>query len=329
MAQQPTTFQQKASALPSYRSIAIAPAKILPRPERRNSNSSQGSNSSISAAADQRVRRKEQNRAAQRAFRERKERYVKELEDRIKEIEAAHAIQVTELEQENEKLRHAMENMQKKLNEADKARDASTTVKNVKDIAQVSPPYSNAQSPVTSKTTSPAATSATTRVPSSAVACIRDKDGVSFCERLKEEVCSDAYDQLLTEPLFDSHGLLNDSVAKHPVPIVTTELPSDKRERSLSELFSEFEQTLSANLSPSKDTPNKDLISCSVVWNRMAQHPLFNKFDLEELCDELKKRAKCSRNGPVFEEYEVEEVLNLMANSVRQEEEPNQNENET
>lgn len=32
MAQQPTTFQQNASALPSYRSIAIAPAKILPRP---------------------------------------------------------------------------------------------------------------------------------------------------------------------------------------------------------------------------------------------------------------------------------------------------------
>lgn len=33
MAQQPTTFQQKTTALPSYRSIAIAPPKILPRPE--------------------------------------------------------------------------------------------------------------------------------------------------------------------------------------------------------------------------------------------------------------------------------------------------------
>lgn len=245
---------------------------------------------------------------------------MKELEDRIKEIEAAHAVKVAELEAENERLRLAMEDMQKKLDETNTTTSTSTVNHN----AQVSPPYSNSQSPVISKTlsatASPSAASASTRVPSSAVACIRDKDGVSFCERLKEEVCSDAYDQLLTEPLFDSHGLLNDAVAKHPVPIVTTELSSDKKERSLSELFSEFEQTLSANLSPSKDTPNKDLISCSVVWNRMAQHPLFNKFDLEELCDELKKRAKCSRTGPVFEEYEVDEVLDLMAKSVQQDE---------
>jgi hypothetical protein len=279
----------------------------------RGSNSSQGSNSSLSATTDQRLRRKEQNRAAQRAFRERKEKYVKELEDKIKAIEAAHELKVKKLEAENKHLKDAMENMQKEMNQLKKTFSDNST----------SPPYSNTQSPVVSvATTSTSPAVITPRVPSSAVACIRDKDGVSFCERLKQEVCSNAYDQLLTEPLFDSHGLLNDSVAEHPVPIVTTDMSSDKKERSLTELYNEFEQSLSADLSPqaSKEPHSIDLISCSEVFSRMSQHPLFNKFDYDDLCDELKKRAKCSRKGPVFEEYEVKEVLDIMVERVRQDE---------
>ncbi|OAD66551.1 basic-leucine zipper transcription factor, partial [Phycomyces blakesleeanus NRRL 1555(-)] len=50
-------------------------------------------------------RRKEQNRAAQRAFRERKEKYVKELEDKIRQIQAAHEVHVAQLQKENEELR--------------------------------------------------------------------------------------------------------------------------------------------------------------------------------------------------------------------------------
>lgn len=172
--------------------------------------------------------------------------------------------------------------------------------------------------------TTPTATTITTpRIPSSAVACIRDKDGVSFCQRLKEEVCSNAYDQLLTEPLFDAHGFLNETVASHPVPIVTD---TKQETRSRSDIFYELEQSLFAELSPSTMSSElsgcgKDLVSCSVVWNQMAKHPLFEKFDLEDLCDELKKRAKCSRTGPVFEEYEVQEVMTMMEERVKREEE--------
>ncbi|KAF9168195.1 DNA-binding transcription factor yap1 [Actinomortierella ambigua] len=51
-------------------------------------------------------KRKAQNRAAQRAFRERKERYVKSLEDRIKELEETHATKTSkELEEENMSLK--------------------------------------------------------------------------------------------------------------------------------------------------------------------------------------------------------------------------------
>ncbi|CAG8566737.1 10126_t:CDS:2, partial [Paraglomus occultum] len=53
-------------------------------------------------------KRKAQNRAAQRAFRERKERYVKELENKIKLLESQSAKSV----QENEKLRALVEQLQ-------------------------------------------------------------------------------------------------------------------------------------------------------------------------------------------------------------------------
>ncbi|KAI8975070.1 hypothetical protein BDF20DRAFT_822727, partial [Mycotypha africana] len=54
---------------------------------------------------DPKVKRKAQNRAAQRAFRERKERYVKELEARIKQVQDAHFIATAQLVDENQQLR--------------------------------------------------------------------------------------------------------------------------------------------------------------------------------------------------------------------------------
>ncbi|GAN09176.1 hypothetical protein MAM1_0249d08698 [Mucor ambiguus] len=357
MAQHPQ-LQSKPPQHQTYRPIApsIAPPTILPRPEafnlkkrewddtdqpglvmgkiqRRGSGSSQGSNNSTSLAADQRRRRKEQNRAAQRAFRERKERYVKELEDKIKEIEAAHALQVSLLEKKNSNLKLAMNDMQNELNKYRGSSSASTSSGSMSQPPSTSPPvaatvakgqsllsYSETRPPAISANstpnTSPVAT--TPRVPSSAVACIRDKDGVSFCERLKEEVCSNAYDRLLTEPLFDAQGYLNETVASHPVPIIT----SATKERSKTDVFNELEQFLTENFSPTTETASNtnnsvDLISCSEVWQRIAKHPMFEQFNTDELCDELRRRAKCSRTGPVFEEYEVKEVMDLMVSRIK------------
>ncbi|CEP17917.1 hypothetical protein [Parasitella parasitica] len=327
-----------------YRAIAPSstPPKILPRPQvfdiekrrfegnlddtehsgllmnkmrRRGSGSSQGSNKSTSLASDQRRRRKEQNRAAQRAFRERKERYVKELEDKIKEIQAAHALQVSRLEKENADLRAALQNVQNELNMSRGTSSDNGVIPAQSTLADTrSPVHSTNSTPYTS----PVAT--TPRAPSSAVACIRDKDGVSFCERLKEEVCSNAYAQLLTEPLFDSQGYLNETVASHPVPIVT----SATKERSKTDVFNELEQFLTENFLPTIDSVSNtssnssvDLISCSEAWHRIAVHPMFDQFNTDDLCDELRKRAKCSRTGPMFEEFEVQEVLDLMVAKIK------------
>lgn len=144
----------------------------------------------------------------------------------------------------------------------------------------------------------------------SAVACIRDKDGVSFCERLKEEVCSNAYKQLLTEPLFDEFGILNETVSDHPVPIVTN---SDSK----SDMFFELEQYLNEKFSSSPHesasvNSQVDLISCSEVWKQFSNHPSFEKFNKDDLCDRLRQIAKCSQSGPVFDDREVQAVMEFM-----------------
>lgn len=171
-------------------------------------------------------------------------------------------------------------------------------------------------------------------VPSSAVACIRDKDGVSFCERLKEEVCSSAYNQLLSEPLFDASGSLNETVTSHPVPIVTDRMDEDDRRPSIDDndddqhrfdmyddpmyFLDRLTETLATERfdlsSPHPDTltPDIKLIPCSRVWQTLSAHPKFDAFDVDLLCDELKKIAKCSGTGPVFTEHELNALVQWM-----------------
>ncbi|CDH61046.1 predicted protein [Lichtheimia corymbifera JMRC:FSU:9682] len=62
------------------------------------------------APLDPKQKRKEQNRAAQRAFRERKERHVQELQDRIRELEEENAAHGT-LVKENEKLKEQIKKL--------------------------------------------------------------------------------------------------------------------------------------------------------------------------------------------------------------------------
>ncbi|KAF9652052.1 hypothetical protein BDM02DRAFT_3089936, partial [Thelephora ganbajun] len=54
------------------------------------------------------LKRKEQNRAAQRAFRERKEKHVKDLEDKVAELEMKNQ----RTESENENLRDLLSRLQ-------------------------------------------------------------------------------------------------------------------------------------------------------------------------------------------------------------------------
>jgi hypothetical protein len=58
------------------------------------------------------------------------------------------------------------------------------------------------------------------------------------------------------------------------------------------------------------------MVPCSQIWERLAQHPNFDEFDMDQLCEELKKKAKCSGSGPVIPESEIQEVLRQMDSSM-------------
>ncbi|KAG1472224.1 hypothetical protein G6F56_001670 [Rhizopus delemar] len=254
----PTAFRPIAPSLSNMSPSLISSIEL----KKRNWNDSTES-MPTQEGGDHHSRRKEQNRAAQRAFRERKEKYVKELEDKIGMICAAHASEVEKLKKENQELRSLLE--------AQKA-------------------------------------------PESSIVCVRDKTGISFCERLKEEVCSNAYNQLLTEPLFDSQGYLNEAVTEHPVPIVTSMM---RRSR----IFDQMEQSLSKSLTENDSEElldsADDLISCSELWKKLQRNPLFDKFDIDELCAQLKSKAMCSQSGPVFSEREVKDILKSIEEKTR------------
>jgi Transcription factor PAP1 len=164
--------------------------------------------------------------------------------------------------------------------------------------------------------------------------CHTTKDGVTFCEKLKDEVCTSAYERLLSESIFDNSGQVNHSI--DPVPIVTSPINDDmehSRQRHTSK-FSTFRRNFLPD-SPEEDSdeydlasgtsdafkhdphpvtkqPGKQLITCSQVWERLCEHPQFEEFDIDELCTQLKLKAKCSGSGPVIEEDELHEVLEAL-----------------
>ncbi|KAI8340631.1 hypothetical protein BC941DRAFT_417735 [Chlamydoabsidia padenii] len=300
-----------------------------------------------SLTADQRARRKEQNRAAQRAFRDRKEKYVKELETKIKMMEKSHAQALAAMEQENQQLCEKVNRLEQALGlqsttpEHEKAVDMATLALKVTTISNGDSSndtsYYQQQSERTDDHTMLLYSNNNNnnnnnkkpmKSTSSAVACIRDKDGVSFCERLKDEVCSSAYNQLLSEPLFDASGSLNETVTNRPVPIVTDRMDEDDEEEDQQHRFNMYDdpmyfldrltETLATERfdvsSPHPDTltPDIKLIPCSRVWQTLSAHPKFDAFDVDLLCDELKKIAKCSGTGPVFTEHELNALVHWM-----------------
>jgi hypothetical protein len=54
------------------------------------------------------------------------------------------------------------------------------------------------------------------------------------------------------------------------------------------------------------------LIPYTQIWEKLSEHPNFDEFDMNELCEELKKKARCSGTGPVIPETELNVVLKRM-----------------
>jgi len=78
---------------------------------------------------------------------------------------------------------------------------------------------------------------------------------------------------------------------------------------------------LSTSSSPSKfgSSPGSDthLLSASATWDLLQSHPLYlsGAVDIGEVCERLKKMARCDGMGPMFEEDEVRKVIEEVGRS--------------
>ncbi|KAI7887600.1 uncharacterized protein EV154DRAFT_567299 [Mucor mucedo] len=238
-------------------------------PQRRNDLVSE---SSLFQGGDQKQRRKEQNRAAQRAFRERKERYVKELQLKIREMEKKHEAEVTRVKKENESLKELVKKMEAEIYtlkgaaiafdvSIHKLREAGLDVQQLHPRDSPSPPHSDRQSPTRSNSNE------------------RRHEFERFKTYRNDHLMSTDED--------------NDEEGEE----------ASFAEREISRFDHKVDPIINSGIK---------LIPCSQIWERLSQHPNFDEFDMDRLCEELKKKAKCSGTGPVIPESELQEVLRRM-----------------
>lgn len=121
--------------------------------------------------------------------------------------------------------------------------------------------------------------------------CHIDTEGQKFCDQLRSQVCNDAFDRLLSEPLFDQMGKLNLSIGT--VPILTG---------------SEDNQSVK---SPEENKEER-LLNCQETWFVLNRHKEFHKFTTDQLCKAVKEVAKCSDSGPVLSESDLLDIMNKM-----------------
>ncbi|GBB92424.1 hypothetical protein RclHR1_02000005 [Rhizophagus clarus] len=333
-------------------------------------------------------KRKAQNRAAQRAFRERKERYVKELENKIKELESMSAKSV----QENQQLKSLVEQLQAEnfiLKQTsftfdfplDKANDATnsdisellatttttseqssepkTTTLN---IPSYTPPSSNAsdeepsspsvtgsvgdsdnnsdvrdisssnspQQQPNSSTLEPTTISPLPSVITSSQShSSKPQSAEEFCEKFTENICKDKKKNSKLSSTGESSKLPSTFTQyRDPTPFTPNIDNPFSESTPLPPLFEDNFQgfgTFEPMATPSEEhrnplglissfdeISNKRFLSCNKVWERIQQHPKFDDLEgdeIDQLCSELKAKAKCSGNGPVVPEEELEAVL--------------------
>lgn len=78
--------------------------------------------------------------------------------------------------------------------------------------------------------------------------------------------------------------------------------------------------SLNANNSPAMTKENPEVVPagdenvrCSEIWDRITAHPRYTEIDIDGLCSELKSKAKCSENGVVLSNKDVDTLIERSA----------------
>ncbi|CDH58400.1 predicted protein [Lichtheimia corymbifera JMRC:FSU:9682] len=231
--------------------------------------------------SDSKQKRKEQNRAAQRAFRERKERYVKELEEKIKTLQENHASDNDRLQKENDDLRATIKRMESEMYTLKGAAMAfEMSISKLRE-AGIEPPsigsFNCALSP-----------------PSSDLQCLATPSS-------SHDTCNNS-----------SNGSVH-----HPMSSPSMSCSEYQQRRSSCddmkiEHVDEFAESASERFDHTPDPvtlTNAKLIPCAEVWDHLNEHPRFDDFDVAKLCEAIKKNSKCSGSGPVIEEEVLKAIV--------------------
>ncbi|ERF76197.1 hypothetical protein EPUS_07397 [Endocarpon pusillum Z07020] len=226
-------------------------------------------------------KRKAQNRAAQRAFRERKERHVKELEAKLNDLEAAS----NKIHTENERLKRELA---KVATENEILRATSSTGPLHHRAAYGS---QSARQDEEIMNTGPMKYTPTDFLATLGVRHSGDNES--------------AY-TLLDPPTTKNNG--NDSSSpsldpNNPVSVHHS-LPAPL-------ISSQGSFTLSAHKITISPLTGNRLLSSGATWDYIQAHPLFKQglVDIADVSEKLKGKSECDGTGPAFEEESVDRAI--------------------
>lgn len=135
-------------------------------------------------------------------------------------------------------------------------------------------------------------------------------------ERLKREIAKIATEN---EILRATSGSLNNGPTPFleepdelvgPLGFVPTDRPSDSVKNG-SELSSKYAHFGTLKMLTVDDETGEPLLSAGATWDYIQAHELFRKglVDVGDVCERLKKMARCDGQGPVFQESDVREAI--------------------
>lgn len=270
---------------------------------------------------DEQAKRKAQNRAAQRAFRERKENQVRHLEDKVKELEAlSNSGKNGNLALENEKLKDMISQLQNEnaallgsavsfdypLNYEDDMRPQKIKRQNTN--IEASPTYTHLESlssgySVSSKSRSNTPETTThqltvddilgnTGLPSDTLLDHSELFGkADYNSSQLQDILQQQNLQFETDPSrFDFFYPLENVVSPDPSSTLNTIQPSTVQA-----------STVEAS---SSDNNNAELGDVTKVWDKLSEHPRFGEIDIDDLCDKMKEKAVCTDNFDHDKEFE-------------------------
>jgi hypothetical protein len=300
----------------------------------------------IQQGVNQKERRKEQNRAAQRAFRERKEKFVKELQLKIKQMELKHKDEVELVKRENRELKDCIKSMEAEIYTLKGAAMAfNVSIQKLRevglDLSNRLPPAREPTPPVSNKIAATTAATNNSNIASTVNSVSGSITSISTASTATNDNSNNAQDshphassadnesrgsqlptllgacmisnrhknqQHIYDPLLDS---INASTAEN-YQHQSNHQRHPRSAENVENTFAEREDETFKKTSDSNDALGEKMIPATDIWQILAEHPNFDKFDVNELCRPLQGRTRFIGTHPVIPESELRKILHSM-----------------